>query len=416
MADKGLFRTEAIAAKKEKFLGAAAQARPIPDWAYTLLATAFAIGLVLFAVVGQYQRRERVEGFLDANAGTVPVLIPSAGRVTQVLVAEGDPVVAKQPLAVINADRATSQTASVGQAITEQLEQRRALLERERAQAQSLASQQVNQHRQRIAALVTESEQVAKEVRLQEARLASAQEQSERFAQLAKEKFVSDLVARQKQDEATDQNLRLQSLQRQLLNLTRDLNTARLDTPAVEIRARATQDAIDRQLSELAQQTTQESARQEQAVLAPIDGIATNIGVIAGQSVSAEQPLATLMPRDGLVQAVLLVPSRAIGFVEPGQPVLIRYEAFPHERFGLYEGKVASVSRTVWSTGERIGPVVIKEPVYRVVVKLSSQSARASGKDYPLRPGMMLNADLLMERRTILQWLIDPVMKLGGNI
>ena len=77
-----LFRQEAIDAQRERFLGAASSARPVPLWVFTLLAAGAATLLLAIAVWGQYQRRERVEGFLDVDAGAARVLIPAAGRVS----------------------------------------------------------------------------------------------------------------------------------------------------------------------------------------------------------------------------------------------------------------------------------------------------------------------------------------------
>ena len=66
---RSLFRQEAIDAQREKLLGELSTARPVPLWIFTLLAVAFAVVFVVFAFVGEYTRRERVEGFLVGDAG-----------------------------------------------------------------------------------------------------------------------------------------------------------------------------------------------------------------------------------------------------------------------------------------------------------------------------------------------------------
>jgi membrane fusion protein len=87
-----LFRQEAIDAQREKFLGEATIARPVPFWVFTLLAAGIATLLIVVAVWGQYQRRERVEGYLALDTGAARVLIPDSGRVTELMVKEGDEV------------------------------------------------------------------------------------------------------------------------------------------------------------------------------------------------------------------------------------------------------------------------------------------------------------------------------------
>jgi membrane fusion protein len=135
-----------------------------------------------------------------------------------------------------------------------------------------------------------------------------------------------------------------------------------------------------------------------------------------GQSTAADSPLATVLPKGSGMHVELLVPTRAIGFIKPGQEVLLRYEAFPYERFGQYKGAVTDIGRNVWTQGEHIGPLSAKEPVYRVDVKMERQNVSALGQDFALRPGMLVNADLLLERRTLLEWIFEPVMQLKGRL
>jgi biotin carboxyl carrier protein len=98
-----LFRQEAIDAQREKFLGEATIARPVPTWVFTLLAAGTAILLIAVALWGQYTRRERVEGYLALDSGAARVLVPDAGRTTDLLIHEGDEVKAGDVLMVTEA-------------------------------------------------------------------------------------------------------------------------------------------------------------------------------------------------------------------------------------------------------------------------------------------------------------------------
>jgi membrane fusion protein len=102
--------------------------------------------------------------------------------------------------------------------------------------------------------------------------------------------------------------------------------------------------------------------------------------------------------------------------VKPGQDVVLRYDAFPYERFGQYHGRITDIGRNVWSSGDRVGPVAVKEPVYRVDVALDRQNVSALGQEFSLRPGMLVNADLLLEKRTLFEWIFEPVLKLKERI
>lgn len=407
---RNLFRQEAIDAQREKYLGETTLARPVAYWVYTLLAAAIALLIIGVAVWGEYTRRERVEGLLSLDVGAARVLVTDPGRVSELLIKEGDEVQAGAPIAKITYDRSTAETSAT------ELASRKHLLEREQSQLKELGEQQSAQIRKRMTDLQGELAQADREIKLQETRVKSAREQATRFQQLAGEKFVSDLVVKQKQDEVTEQEIKLQALRRTRSQVDRDLSSSRMEEPSIQLRSRGQVDQLSRQLSEIQESLAGAEARRETVIKAPVSGTVTNIAVVQGQSVPADTPLATVLPKGSGLHVELLVPSRAIGFIQKGQQVVLRYEAFPHERFGQYKGTVTEISRNVWAPGDRIGPLTVKEPVYRVDVKLERQSVTALGAEIALRPGMLVNADILLERRTLLEWLFEPVLQLRGRL
>ncbi len=411
-----LFRQEAIDAQREKFLGEATIARPVPGWVFTALAACVAFLLIAVALWGQYTRRERVEGYLALDTGAARVLVPDSGRITELLIKEGDEVKAGDAMAKVSLDRGTG-GGTTSEAVAAEMQNRRLILEKEQNQWRDLGTQQVEQLRRRVRDLDGELGQIDREMKLQEVRIKSAREQVERYAGLAGEKkFVSDALVKQKQDEVTDQEIKLQTLRRQRGQVDRDLAAARMEEPAVQMRSRAQVEQVSRQISELQEGMAQNESKRETVIRAPMAGVVTNIAVNQGQSTAADSPFATVLPRGSGMHVELLVPTRAIGFIKPGQEVVLRYEAFPHERFGQYQGRVTDIGRNVWTQGERIGPLSAKEPVYRVDVKLDRQNVNAMGQDFALRPGMLVNADLLLERRTLLEWIFEPVLQLKGRL
>jgi membrane fusion protein len=411
-----LFRQEAIDAQREKFIGETANARTVPLWVFTLLAAGIAAIVIAIGIWGQYTRRERVEGYLASDIGAARVLFTEAGRVTELMVREGEEVAKGAPMARVSFDRTGADARSTALAVAGELGQRRELLEREQQQARELGAQQVAQIRKRVGDLQSEIAQLDRELRLQEQRVQSAKEQAKKFEDLAREKFVSDVVVRQKRDEVTDQELKLQALKRTRTTIERDLSAAKLDEPTAALRARAQADQLQRQISEVQQSLLQEDAKREAVILAPIDGSVTNIAVNVGQSVSVDAAFATILPKGSMLRAELIVPTRAIGFIHTGREVVLRYEAFPYERFGQYRGVVKEIGQTVWSPGEKLGPLAVKEPAYRVTVVLDSQTVSANGQQLPLKSGMLINADILLDKRSLLEWLFEPVLKLRGRV
>lgn len=411
-----LFRQEAIDAQREKLLGEVSIARPVPAWVFTTLALAFAALIIGFMFWGEYTRRERVEGFLALTVGAAPILTPEAGTLVDLMVKEGDAIAAGAPIARLSLERGTASGATSADLVQRELKQRVANLEAEKENVRLLAEQQKEQLRRRIDDLKKEMSQADAEIRLQTTRVASAREDFQRTQQLVKDGFVSDTALAAKRNEQLDQQVKLETLRRSRAAIERDLRSAQSDLPAVDLRARQQADQLMRERGELQQNLVQEETRRETVIQAPIAGTVTNIAVARGQSLAAAAPVATVLPAGSGLEAQLLVPTRAVGFVQAGNAVVLRYEAFPFQRFGQYRGTVHNVSRTVWSPGEKVGPMTVREPVYRIDVELERQTVAAGGQEVPLRPGMLVNADILLEKRTVFEWIFEPVLELRGRL
>jgi len=148
---------------------------------------------------------------------------------------------------------------------------------------------------------------------------------------------------------------------------------------------------------------------------APVAGHVSALQARVGLAADTAVPLMAIVPTGSVLQAELLVPSRAIGFVEPGQTVRLAYEAFPFQRFGLHGGHVTTVSRNLLRPAELVAPIAINEPSYRVVVALDRQTLSAFGRDFPLGPDMTLKADIVFDRRSLLEWVFEPMFSLRGR-
>jgi membrane fusion protein len=116
------------------------------------------------------------------------------------------------------------------------------------------------------------------------------------------------------------------------------------------------------------------------------------------------------MPPNSTLKAELYVPTRAVGFVRAGQPVRVLYDAFPYQSFGTYGGRIETVSQTILTASDVSGPISLSEPAYRVTARLDRPDVDAYGRRVPLQPGMLLKADIILEKRSLLKWLLDPLL------
>ena len=85
------------------------------------------------------------------------------------------------------------------------------------------------------------------------------------------------------------------------------------------------------------------------------------------------------------------------------------YDAFPYQRFGSFAARVTSVSRVAIDPRQLAAPLEVEEPVYRIEVAPDAQTVAAFGEAQPLQPGMTLTANLILDRRSFLDWLLTPL-------
>lgn len=414
---ESLFRKEALEARGNQWLGGISLAQPLRQWLLALAVMSAALAVVLFLMLGEYTRRSRVTGQLVPSAGLLTVMAPTAGVVSRVLPQEGDRVDQGAPLLAISIPRALASGGDAAQAMEAEFDKRRRSIERERLSRATQAAAQTDGIERQLAAARRELSQIEAEVgtRAEQARL--ARQLLARYQQLSQAQFVSELQVQQQEQVLLEQIGNRQALERQATALRR--NIAQLQQALRELPAQGeAQDAsAERELAVLAQERVQADAGNEVLIKAPGTGLIASRSIEIGQAVQVGQPLLSVLPANASLQAQLLVPSRAIGFVAPGDSVLLRYQAFPYQKFGHHQGKVVRISRSALSTVEVAalsGGGQANEPFYRVLVELQSQAITAYGKQEPLRPGMLVEAEILGESRKLYEWVLEPLYSVRG--
>jgi membrane fusion protein len=273
----------------------------------------------------------------------------------------------------------------------------------------------------RFDTLGREADSLRQEIEVQQKRLALAQQWQKRMGGLQESGYISEQQVRVATESALDQAAKLRALQRGVLALERERASVQGELEQLPSKM-ATQEAlIARTLAVNSRELGEVEARRSLVIPAPQAGTVTALHAHTGTAVGPAAPLLSIVPRGAVLEAHLYAPSRAVGFVHAGQPVLLRYRAYPYQKFGHARGVIASVSRTAIEPSEL--PAMFAgspagsaaEALYRVTVALERQHVMAYGKPVPLQPGMQLDADMLLERRRLFEWVLDPVYTLTGR-
>jgi len=411
-----LFRSEAIEFNKDKTHGDALLAQPLSVRLLMVFFTVLALAAVLFALGGEYTRKTQVQGYLAPDKGLIKIYAPQAGTLIEKRVKEGQLVNQGDTLFVLSTESSSPDSAQTQASAISKLQERHRRLTAELSNQGVIDDIQLQSAQTRLRSLDGELTQVGSEIRIQQQRVVSAQENLTRHQRLAGEKFISAVQVQQKQDELLEQQARLQALMRNSTALERDIGALRHEIASSGLRTANQRSAITREMTTLEQQLTEHEARRTILVTAPAKGTVTAILGEQGQQAQASAVLLSILPEGASLQAHLLVPSRAIGFIAQDQTVALRYQAFPYQRFGSQRGHITEVSKSLITPGETQLPVALKEPAYRVTVALQTQTMKAYSRDMPLQPGMVIDADVWLDRRTILQWVFDPLYSVARKV
>jgi membrane fusion protein len=408
-----LFRPEVLQARRQAWLGGIALSQPPGLRWLTALAVLAAAAVVATLWLGEYTRRSTVSGQLVPDLGLSTVLAPTHGVAARLFPEEGERVVAGQPLTLINVPRITAAGGDVRVLVREGIaERRQSLSQLGQSQAELLQAQRVGQLRQRKA-LVQELDQLRQEVATRREQVRIGQEVTARYERIASQQYISQLQVNQHKQSVLELLQAQQSLERQATTLARTIVQIDQSLDELPAQRRALEAGTRRDLAELDIEGVQQEANGDLLLRSPVSGLVTSRLIEPGQAVQAGQALMTLLPAGSQLQAQLLVPSRAVGFIAPGDRVLLRYQAFPYQKFGHQAGRVLRISRSAIAPGNGAPPGA--EPYYRVLVALDRQTVTAFGKAEPMRPGMLLEADILGERRRLYEWLLEPLYSLRGR-
>ncbi|HYB08440.1 MAG TPA: HlyD family efflux transporter periplasmic adaptor subunit [Alphaproteobacteria bacterium] len=408
-----LFRQEAIDHQRLRLHGEVLVYQPVSQriLAWLLIATVAAIVSYLFW--GEYARKETVQGFLVPSGGVVQVYARAAGTITEVNVVENQIVKKNDPLLSVLVEQSTEEG---GRADTNTLD----VIARQKKEIESqinFAQSNANAERQglttEVESLNREIEQLERQRAIQTYLGELSSKDVEAAEVLMKKGFLAENEYRRRREAFLQSAQRKSELGQQIVARQYDLAQARNKLAQLTVNAADSISKLRASLLEIDQRATEIEGRRAYVVRAPVDGRVSSLQVSVGGAADGRVPVMAILPSGSRLQAEIYIPSRAIGFVKPNQEVRLLYEAFPHERFGAYIGHVETVSKTILAPGDVSAILGLREPVYRAVVALDSQTIDAEGDAIQLQAGEQLSANIILDRRKLIGWILSPLARLG---
>lgn len=416
-----LFRQQAQQAQRTSVLGEIVLVRPVSFGFLTVAAVCMALALAALFAFGTYTRRTTVEGVVTPNTGLVKVYVQQAGIVLAKRVVEGQRVARGAVLYTVSNDLQSAAEGRTQAALIEQARQRKQSLLQEIDKTRVLQQTERETLQAKIASQRGALTGIDEQIESKRVSTSLAADGAARYDRLLAQDYISKDQAQQRQADLLDQQSKLNGLRRDRAGTAQALREAVDELAGLGLQQQNRLSQIDRSVIDVDQSLIESEARRELVVTAPEAGVVTAVIAEPGQIADGTRPVASIVPDGSVWQAYLFVPSAAVGFVHVGDPVLIRYQAYPYQKFGQYRGTVASIARTALSAAELgaggMPPAVLGDGTfYRVTVRLAAQDVTAYGKPVPLQAGMALQADILQERRRLYEWVLEPLYSLTGKL
>ncbi|MES2211522.1 MAG: HlyD family efflux transporter periplasmic adaptor subunit [Pseudomonadota bacterium] len=410
------FRPEAVAHQKETAFGTVLLLQPLSFKILTAIAVFIAAMIVALFIWGSYTQKETVMGYLVPDKGLVRMYAPYTSIVESIDVKESQHVKEGQVLWTGRQEHWTQGQAGLERSILDNLRGIEQRSEQKIVQEEELYVLQLSQYQEQEKALAVEVAQLKQQLTMQEERISLAKNRAEKLKDLHSKGFA----AQSNYEEAYEHYLTQQQYLDELLHQIQNKEAQKADVASTLAQMPLLHEKqlsdLKNTLADVQQRAYELSSRYDYAMISPIDGEITALQLTPGQSVEQNQLGLVIMPSGYQLFAKLFVPTSAAAFIEVGQTVYIRYSAFPYEKYGLYHGKVVEISKTILFPNEITVPIALNESVYCVTVAIDEQSVRASGHDFPLQSGMQLEADIIIGKKTLMEWILAPIYRFKGRI
>lgn len=412
-----LFRKEAIDGQSKNKLG---EAMLLPRINHQILAAVLVCWFFLLCgllVNASFSSKATVSGWLVNSKASIDIMAKEAnGIVKSIKISNGQQVTKDQVLIQISRN-ASALISGNYQEQFDSLLQQRDLLKQRQLILRNKYHQQTKQNETLIqtfnrqlninAQIENKLEEQLKETMVEEAALFSLLQTSN----ISKISYVAQKDKRQaiELQIAANHSSKLEFQQQRL--------SAEQFEIASKIALEEAQNTLESNLQSLNQEINRFETASDYVIRSPIDGVVHNLQAFAGETIGINIPLVQITPLNTSLKAVLFVPSSHAGFIKNNQLVQLKLNAFPYQKFGMSTARVSQVSQQILLPDQvkRI-PVPLSTPVFIIEAVLNNQQINANGKALDLKAGMLFQADIILSKRSLLEWLLSPIYSLRGEI
>ena len=169
--------------------------------------------------------------------------------------------------------------------------------------------------------------------------------------------------------------------------------------------------------------------RARHTLLSPVDGVVQDLAVHTENGmVEPGARLMVIVPRNAGIRVEAFVANTDIGFVKPGQRVILKVTSFDFRRYGAINGTVSYVGHDAVNSGVQSGPQALTGitngvapanapqsggeaggPVFKAIIELDQTFMEVEGQKIDLLPGMSSEASVILGKQRVIEYLLQPL-------
>lgn len=403
-----LYRKQSVEFKQGQGFGSVNFSPDISGW--IIVGICFFSVMAVFGILcfGHYTHKEKASGSLIPDGGLVTVSSDRSGVVDRVYIKENDFVREGYPLVSIINNKSDSHLVDNLSTTSTYLDQNLFDVEAELSRINKRETEIVEGSAAHRVAFVQKEKLLSNQLKILVELLERQKKTVASMRELVEITAISSLELQVQLEKIASTSLQVEVLKRELVQLSDEQVLERQTVKKLLSDNKQQVALLKEQRLDVLKKIADNNVNRSSLVLAAHDGVVLSVDAKEGSFVNEGSGIVTVSQGSSDLIAELLVSDRALGFINIGNEVSIRYLAYPYQKFGKFTAKIKSIASL---PSRDIAPSKNAIPgasYYKVKASIRNQFVVVGNEKIPLRAGYTFDADILTIRRTLLEWILEP--------
>ena len=406
---ENLFRKEVTENRINRLEGSLTLIQPASYKVFLRLVIFVCLMAIVVAYNFSISKKVTVVGRVESSTGVIKVKTSNKGSVSEILVNEGDIVKSGQPLLKLtsskygrNSELSEIKLLAVKKELKYQLEENVELTNLYSFESKSLTFRKNNLEKQLI--------ELNTQKKIYQKRLELNKKIVNQLERLNKEKYVSTLDYNRQMDSLLHLEQQISDINTKAFTVKSEITNTELLYDKLKSQYNLKTVKVEKEINKLETLLLESNNEKNLLIKAPIAGRISNLLVKDGDYLTNNKSIVNIIPEPINLQASFYVPTESSGFLSQGQKAILKYPAFPYEKFGVHKGKIIFKSETVTFPEEAPIKSLMAKPAYKVIVTIDEPYIYHDANKIPLKVGMPVESDLIVDERSILEWILSPLI------